>query len=122
MLLGNTQEAFSSQQITSGRVIEYLRLQVTTDSREAWLTAEKGSWEPWLAKQSGFLGRQLYLDPENEEGVFLISWASRAQWKDIPLEEINSIQDDFEYLARQETGQLTGNPFPIKYQGELIPQ
>ena len=55
-------------------VIEHLRISVPARGREAWKEAERGSWEPWLAQQTGFLGRDLLWDPETEEGTLLIRW------------------------------------------------
>jgi uncharacterized protein (TIGR03792 family) len=74
----------------------------------AWLEAEKASWEPWLAKQPGFLDRQLLWDRQRQEGTLLIRWASRAQWKAIPAAEVDRVQERFESLARQFTGQASG--------------
>ena len=42
-------------------VIEQLRLQVPADQREIWLEAERQTWQPWLERQSGFLGRDLFI-------------------------------------------------------------
>jgi len=42
-------------------VIEELRLKVPADAKEAWLSAEKEIWEPWLSSKDGFLGRTLFL-------------------------------------------------------------
>ena len=84
--------------------------------------AEKGSWEKWLLKQKGFLGRKLFWDPQREEATLLISWTSRDQWKSIPQSEINIVQKDFEKIALQGTRNESGNPFPILFEGELLPQ
>ncbi len=123
---GNPIETFSIPKLNlseqDSRVVEYLRIHVPESLRDSWLQAEKASWEPWLAKQDGFLGRELYWDKENEEGFLLISWASRSQWKNIPQKEIELVQDSFENFAREETGQKKGNPFPLRYEGELSPQ
>ena len=105
-----------------GPVIEHLRLHVAESDREAWLQSEKATWEPWLSKQSGFINRQLLWDPQNEEATVLIRWSSRSKWKSIPQEEINIVQRDFEKAAREELGVNTQNPFPLKFEGELIPQ
>nr|WP_087069408.1 TIGR03792 family protein [Cyanobium sp. NIES-981] len=101
-------------------VVEVLRLQVPTGAREAWLAAERDSWEPWLSRQDGFLGRQLFWDPEREEGLLLIRWASRAQWKAIPAEAVSEVQERFEQRARELTGSST-NPFPLVFEAELQP-
>ena len=103
-------------------VIEHLRLQVPQESREHWMVAERGSWEPWLKQQPGFLGRELFWDPATEEGTLLIRWSSREEWKSISMEEVETVQERFETLAREATGQRQGNPFPLVFEGELLPQ
>ena len=103
-------------------VIEHLRLSVPEQGREAWLEAERGSWEPWLAQQIGFLGRDLLWDPETEEGTLLIRWSSRQAWKAIPSEQVAEVQDRFEQLAREAMAlpQEMDNPFPLVFEGELL--
>jgi uncharacterized protein (TIGR03792 family) len=103
-------------------VVEHLRVKVPADAVDAWLEAEQGSWEPWLAAQPGFLDRQLLWDAEQEEGTLLIHWRSRDQWKAISEEEIEQVQERFEELARKATGRRQGNPFPLVFEGELLPR
>ncbi len=103
-------------------IIEFISLDVPYESKDAWLNAEKGSWAPWLENQRGFLGRQLFWNPRKEEALLLISWQSREQWKSIKQSELDVVQELFEDLAREGTGNKTGNPFPIRYEGELFPQ
>ena len=105
-----------------GSIVEHLKLDVPKKFKNAWLKAEKGSWEPWLLKQDGFLGRQLFWDPKVEEATLLIGWESRAVWKNISQTEINLVQQDFEKIARKETGETIGNPFPLIFEGELNPE
>jgi uncharacterized protein (TIGR03792 family) len=102
-------------------VVEHLRLKVPEAGVDAWLTAERGSWEPWLAQQPGFLDRQLLWDAEREEGTLLIHWASREQWKAISSAQVQAVQQRFEALARQASGISQGNPFPLIFEGELAP-
>jgi uncharacterized protein (TIGR03792 family) len=102
-------------------VVEHLRVKVPAEARQAWLEAERGSWEPWLERQPGYLGRDLLWDAEREEGTLLIRWASRDPWKAIPLAEVEAVQERFEHLARQATGVRHGNPFPLVFEGELQP-
>ncbi|MFM7676534.1 MAG: TIGR03792 family protein [Synechococcus sp.] len=100
-------------------IVEQLRVKVPAAARQAWLEAERQSWDPWLRRQDGFLGRDLFWDEEREEGLLLIRWASREQWKAIPEPEVEAVQERFEQLARQATGQEEGNPFPLVLEGEL---
>ena len=103
-------------------IVEHLKLDVPKKFKNAWLKAEEGSWEPWLLKQDGFLGRQPFWDPKVEEATLLIGWESRVVWKSISQTEINLVQQDFERIARKETGETSGNPFPLIFEGELNPQ
>ena len=75
-----------------------------------------------MLKQDGFLGRQLFWDPKFEQATLLIGWESRAVWKNISQTEINLVQQDFEKIARKETGETSGNPFPLIFEGELNPE
>ena len=125
LLSGHPDVAIAEQQLPGGTfevaVVEHLRVKVPAEARQAWLEAERASWEPWLAQQPGFLGRDLLWDPEREEGTLLIRWASRAQWKAIPVAEVEAVQERFEQLAREATGTRQGNPFPLVFEGELQP-
>jgi len=103
-------------------IVEHLKLDVPKKFKNAWLKAEEASWEPWLLKQDGFLGRQLFWDPKEEEATLLIGWESRALWKNISQAEINFVQQNFEKIARKETGKASGNPFPLIFEGELNPE
>jgi uncharacterized protein (TIGR03792 family) len=103
-------------------VVEHLRLKVPAEARQAWISAEQGSWEPWLAQQKGFIDRQLLWDPATEEGTLLIRWADRDHWKAIPDAEVQAVQERFEQLARAATGSSDSdaNPFPLVFEGELL--
>ncbi len=108
-------------------VVEHLRVRVSADARAAWLEAETHTWEPWLRRQRGFLGRELIWDPEREEGILLIRWASREEWKSIPAAEVDAVQRQFEamahrLLARAYPARQPANPFPLVHAGELEPR
>ncbi len=100
-------------------VVEHLRLKVSKNTREAWLKAESRSWGPWLIDQHGFLDRKLLWEEGSEEAIILITWASRNDWKTISADELEKVQAKFEEIAREETGVLSGNPFPLTFEGEL---
>ena len=126
LLFGHPDVAIAEQQQPGGSfkvaVVEHLRVKVPAEALQAWLEAERGSWEPWLAQQEGYLGRDLLWDPEREEGTLLIRWADRDHWKAIPDAEVQAVQERFERLARAATGssESDGNPFPLVFEGELL--
>jgi uncharacterized protein (TIGR03792 family) len=125
-ILGNVKnieaEPLSKVNFPKESIVEHLKLDVPQKFKNAWLKAEEGSWEPWLLKQNGFLGRQLFWDPKVEEATLLIGWESREIWKNISQSEINIVQQNFEKIARKETGETSGNPFPLIFEGELNPE
>ena len=109
--------------MASETVVELLRLQVPASQRQVWLDAEGRTWQPWLEQQQGFLGRDLYWDPAHEQGVLMIRWATRAQWKAISVEEVNRVQEQFDrevnaVLNRSGADQPA---FPLVAEAELVP-
>ena len=102
-------------------VIEELRLKVPSNFKEEWLQAERNIWDPWLSKQNGFLGRQIFWDKEKEEALILVKWENKKLWKNISMEEVNEIQERFEKNV-QESLQLNTNPFVLLYESELQSQ
>lgn len=105
-------------------IVEQLRMRVPAEARRTWLELELRIWDPWLRRQPGFLGRELLWDPENEEGILLIRWVSRAHWHSIPAAEINAVQGRFEEQARlalapRDSHHHLSHPFPLLHAGEL---
>ena len=110
--------------MADGWVIEQLRLRVPETHRELWLQAEASSWQPWLEQQQGFLERDLFWDPHREEGLLLIRWTSREQWKAIPQAEVLLVQARFEAEVNQALNRPADAPplFPLLAEGELLAQ
>ena len=102
-------------------VIEELRLKVPAEAKEVWLNAEKKIWEPWLSSQNGFLGRQLFWNKAKEEALILVNWKSKKLWKDIPISEVNEVQEKFEDSVKTALN-VSKNPFELIYEGELDKQ
>ena len=102
-------------------ITEELRLKVPSAFREAWLRAEKKIWDPWLSSKDGFLGRQLFWDKEREEALILVNWKSKKLWKNIPMSEVNVIQQKFEDNVKAALN-LGENPFKLIFEGELDKQ
>lgn len=126
--------------LPAGPVVEHLRLRVPRETRAVWLDLEREIWQPWLCRQKGFMGRDLYWDGQQEEAVLLIRWASREDWKGIADQEVDRIQERFVARARQSLGRNSlssgpdagdqhgerngnpaENPFPLLFAGELEP-
>ena len=110
--------------MTGDPAVELLRLVVPAPQRQLWLEAEARTWQPWLEQQTGFLGRDLYWDPVGEQGVLLIRWASRDQWKAIPAESVKRVQADFEAFTNTALGRppTATAVFPLVEERELRQQ
>ena len=102
-------------------VYEQLRLKIPNNYKSVWLEAEKNIWEPWLLKKDGFLGRQIFWDREKEEALILVKWKNKKLWKNIPMEEVNQIQNKFEENVIS-TLNIDENPFELIFEGELEKQ
>ncbi len=102
-------------------VTEELRLKIPSDLKEIWLHAEKEVWEPWLAIQDGFLGRQIFWDKEKEEALILVSWKNKKLWKSISTNEVEEVQEKFEENVKTSLN-INTNPFELIYEGELYKQ
>ena len=102
-------------------IIEELRLNVPNKYKETWIKAEEEIWEPWLSKQDGFLGRQIFYNQKKEEALLLVKWKNRNLWKNISDEEVNNIQKIYEEKVISSLGVET-NPFEFIYEGELFEQ
>jgi len=114
-------KALSMDNYQGDMVIEELRLKVPAESKSAWLNAEKEIWDPWLSSQDGFLGRQLFWNKEKEEALILVNWKSKELWKNIPMSEVNVLQEKFEENVKTALN-VSQNPFKLIYEGELNKQ
>ena len=102
-------------------VTEELRLKIPAEFKKIWLDAEKNIWEPWLANQEGYLGRQIFWDKEKEEALILVTWENKKLWKSISIKEVNEIQEKFEENVKTALN-VSKNPFELIYEGELVKQ
>jgi len=102
-------------------IVEELRLSVPLKYKESWLKAEAEIWEPWLSKQDGFLGRQIFYNQKTGEALLLVKWKNRNLWKNISEEEVNKMQKIYEETVTRSLGVET-NPFQFIYEGELFEQ
>ena len=102
-------------------VTEELRLEIPSKFKEVWLKAEKEVWEPWLSKQDGFLGREIFWNRKKEEALILINWENKKLWKSISMKEVNEIQEKFEENVKKSLN-VNENPFKLIYEGELVKQ
>ncbi len=77
-------------------VIELLRFQVVFELREKFIQKDAEIWTHALASYPGFLGKEVWINPNNHtEVILVIHWATREQWKSIPTEQLKKIEARF---------------------------
>ncbi len=101
-----------------GIIIEELRLSVPSMYKKTWIDAEREIWEPWLSKQEGFLGRNIFYNEEKGEALILVNWKTKKLWKNISSKEVGKIQSLFEENIKKSL-RIDSNPFKLIYEGEL---
>ena len=122
IIFSNSSNAFATPMNQSNEnIVEELRLSVPYKYKESWLKAEEEVWEPWLLKQDGFLGRQIFYNQKTGEALLLVKWKNRNLWKNISDEEVNKMQKIYEKIVTSSLG-LETNPFQFIYEGELFEQ
>jgi uncharacterized protein (TIGR03792 family) len=102
-------------------VVEVLQMPVATAQQACWRQAEQQIWEPWLEKQSGYRGRELLWDPERQQAVVLVGWASQAAWDAIPATSISRTEARFDGVLRRCLGNGASKPLPLQRTGSLQP-
>lgn len=104
-------------------VIEWLKFHVAPESREKFIKKDKQIWTTALSSYSGFLGKEVWLEPNTaDEVVFIIRWQSREQWKSIPAEELKAIEAKFaEAMDKIDYKMLESKEYQIRKFAELDP-
>lgn len=93
-------------------VVELLKVQVAPEERENYIRKDAEIWTAGLAKFPGFLGKEVWINPKDPtEVIFIIRWATKEQWKAIPLEYLQVIEEKFT--------QTVGKSYPIVESAEF---
>ena len=64
-------------------IIEWLRFKVPAEKWEAFILRDEEVWTGGIKKVPGFLGKEIGVDSVENEGVMLIRWETREQWKSV---------------------------------------
>lgn len=69
-------------------MIEWLRFRVPVEKRTAFLQKDEEIWTTALQEFPGFLGKETWVDPENQDIIFVIRWSTKELWKAVSEAEI----------------------------------
>lgn len=77
-------------------VIEFLKFRVTPESREQFVRFDSDIWTPVLAAVPGFLGKEVWISPDDlAEVVLTMHWASFEEWQAIPEAVLQRTEEEF---------------------------
>lgn len=78
-------------------VIEWLKFRVAPEFREAFIETDYDIWTTALKRYPGFLGKMVWIHPNDPtEVVLVIHWRTREEWKAIPQEDLDQIDQQFD--------------------------
>ena len=97
-------------------VIEWLKFRVDPHSREAFIQKDAQVWTPVLASYSGFLGKEVWIDPQAVgEVVLIIRWETRQQWKAIPQDVLAATDQNFaEQMGKIQYQMIESSEYQIR--------
>lgn len=76
-------------------VIEWQRLQVRPDTLDLFLEKDAEIWTAALAREPGFLGKEVWVDEESQEVILVIRWRSEEEWTGIPETRLAEVEQRF---------------------------
>ena len=101
-------------------IIEWLKFRVSPNLREKFLEIDQQIWTNKLKNCSGFLGKEVWLNPNRmDEVIMLIRWQSREEWKNIPQKELDKIEKQFAQKMQGKKYQMIES---LEYQVRKFPQ
>jgi uncharacterized protein (TIGR03792 family) len=72
-------------------IIEWLRFQLPPEKLEQFILRDEEVWTAGLRSFPGFLGKEILVDPVQNEVVMLIRWETKELWKSVPQSTINEL-------------------------------
>ncbi|MDJ0696362.1 MAG: TIGR03792 family protein [Cyanobacteria bacterium J06639_18] len=78
-------------------VIELLKFKMDPAVREKFIQKDEDIWTNALRKYSGFLGKEVWINPNDKgEVTIIVQWETREQWKSIPQKDLDVIEAKFD--------------------------
>ena len=96
-------------------VIEWLKFKVDPHSRETFIQKDAQIWTPVLASYSGFLGKEVWIDPQAVgEVILIIRWKTRQQWKAIPQDVLAATEQKFAEQVGDQYQMIESSEYQIR--------
>jgi uncharacterized protein (TIGR03792 family) len=79
----------------NGMVIEWQKVHVQPEVRDLYLEKDREIWTAGLAREGGFLGKEVWLGEEDCEVILVIRWKREEDWKEMPKERLDDLDRRF---------------------------
>jgi uncharacterized protein (TIGR03792 family) len=78
-------------------IIEWQKIRVRPELRDLYLEKDEEIWTAGLAREAGFLGKEVWLGEEGSqiEIILVIRWRSEEDWKGMPKERMDELDRRF---------------------------
>ena len=97
-------------------VIEWLEFEVKPEFREKFIQIDRQVWTATLKQYPGFLGKDVWLNPNQVERLFLvIRWQTREQWKSVPQQTLVETEQEFaRQMGKNKYKLLRGKEYQVR--------
>lgn len=96
-------------------VVEWLKFRVPSENRERFIQIDDQIWSAALSGYDGYLGKAVWFDPNAPDAVILvIQWASREQWKSIPTDALEEVEQRFDEAVEFDYEMVESKEFQIR--------
>ncbi len=78
--------------------VEHLEFTIPRDDVDRFFEADANVWTPYLSSIDGYGGKMQVFNTSTEENItvaYFIFWDSYEAWKEIPVDELISVQNEF---------------------------
>ncbi len=96
-------------------VIEWLKVRVSPELREKFIQKDAEIWTATLASYPGFLGKEVWINPETpSEVVLIIRWESLEAWKAIPQDQLEQTEQQFTQEFGEQQEIIEGDQYQVR--------
>ena len=77
-------------------IIEWLKFEIASELINHYIEVDEEVWTTTLRQYPGFLGKQVWLDPNHPNAaILIIYWSDLEAWKSVPAEVLEATEKDF---------------------------
>lgn len=96
-------------------IIEWLKFSVSPELREQFIQQDAEIWTAAISNYPGFLSKEVWIHPENlSEVVLVVRWASREQWKSLPAEQLERLDQQFKQALGHEHQVVEASEYQVR--------